>query len=202
MQDFDSLKEMWKKPAATSDVAAGTFNISKASVSAKKTLMKHQKIGAIVLIFTGILIALMAAFGNFQFKHFYTYGAMILITLICFGQAAILYYTYNKIKQIDDAAPPPQHLKQWEDYYSFRQRQITVNTPLYFIFLNLAMGLYLWEVLSGRPIVNVTIFLVTYTAWMLFAIFYLGKKNVRKERQKLQTIMDELRLVKDQFEKA
>jgi len=202
MQDFDSFKEMWKQPVAATAITPGTFKISKASVSAKKTLMKHQKIGAFVLILTGILIALMAAFGNFHFKHFYTYGAMILITLICFGQAAILYYTYNKMKSIDDAAPPAQHLKQWEEYYALRQRQISIHMPLYFIFLNLAMGLYLWEVLGGRPIVNVTIFLVVYAAWMLFAIFYLGKKNIRKERQKLQTIMDELQLLKDQFEKA
>lgn len=199
MQNFDSFKEMWKQPVGSTTATPGTFNFSRASVNSKKSLMKQQQTGAIVLTLTGILIALMAAFGNFQFKHFYTYAAMILLALICLGQAAVLLYTYNKIKNIDDAAAPPEHLKQWEDYYAFRQRQISVNTPLYYLLLNLAMGIYLWEVMSGRPIVNVTIFLALYIAWMLFAIFYLGKRSIKKERQKLQGIMDELRVLKDQF---
>jgi uncharacterized membrane protein YciS (DUF1049 family) len=104
-----------------------------------------------------------------------------------------MYYTYLKLKRIDESVPPSMHLLQWEAYYDFRQKLIKYNMPVYFITLNLAMGVYLYEVFRGRPIVNVSIFLALYIGWMLFAIFYLGKRTQRKEESRLKSIINELK---------
>ena len=71
--------------------------------------------------------------------------------------------------------------------------------PLYFIFLNLAMGMYLIEIFQGRPLINVLIFTGIYLGWMLFAYFYLGKRVIRKEEFKLKTIMDNLKQLEAQL---
>ena len=152
-----------------------------------------------ILVLTAILIACMAIFGHFNFQHWYTYAAMVIICIICLAQAGVLFFTYKKITGIDDTTTPALHLQQWEAYYVFRKKQKAVNMPLYYIALNLAMGLYFFEVLSGRPFLNIIIFLSIYAAWMLFSYFYLGKKNLKKEETRLQEIIDELKGIETQL---
>ncbi len=193
MKDFDSLKNMWQADDGESTGRPTTFQISKTSQNARMKLERSQFFGSILLILTAVLIGAMAVFGNFNFQHWYTYAAMALVCMVCLGQASVMYYTYLRLKRIDESAPPAAHLQQWEAYYAYRERLIKYNMPVYFIALNLAMGVYLYEVLLGRPILNVSIFLSLYIGWMLFAIFYLGKKTQRKEEKRLNEIIGELK---------
>jgi hypothetical protein len=199
MKDFDSIKTIYQQAGSTGEIKPPVASISKSSANSKIKLQREQLYGALVLILTALLIACMALFYNFNFQHWYTYGALVLVCSICIAQAALLLFTYKKIKRIDETASPLQHLQQWEAYYVFRKKQAAINMPVYFIALNLAMVMYLIEVLNGRPILNVIIFLIVYTAWMLFAYFYLGKKNLRKEDKRLQSIINELRSVEKEL---
>lgn len=199
MKDFDSLKTLWEQAGddlPPSKVKTGQW--SNQSRSFKLNLQNEQLRGGIMLIFTALLIIGMALFADF-YKTFLTYIGMYLIAAICIAQAILLLYTWEKIKNIDETLPPQQHLQQWEAYYSFRQKLIKWNMPLYFIFLNLAMGIYLFEIFQGRPMVNVLIFLAVYLGWMIFAYFYLGKRVIRKEEFKLKTIMDNLKQLEAQL---
>jgi len=203
MQDFDSLKNIWQQPAPGDEVKPKLpVAISNASASSKMKMQKQHSIGALMLVFTAILITCLALFGNFNFIHWYTYGGMALICITCLVQAGILYSTYIKIKGIDDTVAPAAHLQQWEAYYELRRRQNKWNLPLYYIVLNVAMGMYLIEVFTGRPVITVTIFIAVYIAWMLFAYFYLGRKNIKKENRRLQQIMDELKAIEAQLNKS
>jgi len=194
MQDFDALKNMWQQSSTEEvDKALPYASTTHHTAGLKMKLQREQLMGAIMLVITAILISLMALYGNFNFVHWYTYGAMVLMCIICLMQAAILLATYRKIKQIDDTAVPAIHLQQWEAYYEFRKNQIRWNMPVYYILLNIAMGIYFVEVLGGRPILNVVILLAIYFGWMLFAWFYIGKKKMKQENARLQKIMDELR---------
>ena len=201
MHNFDSLKNMWQQTPAANQVSIPATLSSKA-VSARLRLQRQHTGGAVMLVITALLITGMAVFGNFNFQHTYTYGAMYLVSLICLLQSGLFMYTNNKLKSIDETATPALHLQQWEAYYAFRKRQVRWNMPLYFTTLNLAMGLYLLEVLNGRPVVYVIIFLVLYGGWMVYAIFFLGKKNLQKEKQRLQLIIDELKDIEQQIEDA
>ncbi len=203
MKDFDSLKNMWQQQGPANDakplppVTAGNH-----SVTLKMKLQKQQLVGAVMLIITAILIMSMAIFGNFNFIHWYTYGSMVLVCIICLLQSVILAGTYKKIKSIDETAIPAIHLQQWEAYYAFRKKQIQWNMPVYFILLNLAMAIYFLEVLGGRPLINVLVFLAIYIAWMLFSYFYLGRKKLKKENTRLQNIIDELKEIVKQLNAA
>ena len=199
MKDFDSLKTLWKQ--AGDDLPPREnkkVQWSNQSRNYKLNLQNQQLRGGIVLIFTALLIIAMALFADF-YKTLITYIGMYLIAAICLAQAILLLYTWQKIKNIDETLPPHQHLQQWEAYYAFRQKLINWNMPLYFIFLNLAMGIYLFDIFQGRPIVNVLIFLAIYLSWMVFAYFYLGKRVIRKEEFKLKTIMDNLKQLEAQL---
>lgn len=197
MQDFDSLKNIWQQPGAGN--APAMINISKQLKTTKMKLLKPQLHGAVYLTLTAVFIVCLAVFGNLNFQHWYTYGAMALISLICLLQATFMYTTYKKIKHIDETATPATHLQQWEAYYDLRKKQIKWNMPVYYILLNMAMGIYVIELFTGRPLRNVLIFIAVYAAWMLFAYFYLGKRSMQKEKNRLQQIIDELHGKKDQL---
>ena len=199
MKDFDSLKTLWEQ-AGNDLPPRENKNVqwSNQSRNYKLNLQNQQLRGGILLIFTALLIIAMAFFADF-YKSLVTYIGMFLIAAVCIGQAIILLFTWQKIKNIDETLPPREHLQQWEAYYQFRQKLMKWNMPLYFILLNLAMGIYLFDIFKGRPIVNVLIFLAVYLGWMIFAYFYLGKRVIRKEEFKLKTIMDNLKQLEAQL---
>jgi hypothetical protein len=201
MQDFDSLKNMWQQSAAKEAKLPELVDINNHSKTIKMKLQKPQLHGAIMLTFTAILVICLAIFGNLNFKHWYTYGAMALISLICLTQAAFMYATYQKIKSIDDMAAPAAHLQQWEAYYDLRKKQNKWNMPIYYTLLNIAMAIYLIEIFTGRPIMNVIIFVSVYIFWMLFAYFYLTRKNIARENNRLQRVIDELKTIERQLNK-
>jgi hypothetical protein len=201
MQDFDSLKNIWQQPTPA-DKNPAMIPIGKNSTTLKMKLQKQQLGGAVMLVLTAILIAAMAIFGGFNFTHWYTYGGMVLICTVCLAQAGLMFSLYKKISSIDETVSPTAHLQQWEAYYDLRKKQNKWNMPLYYILLNIAMGVYLIEIFTGRPLVNVSIFIAVYVAWMLFAYFYLGKKNIRKEDIRLNSIVEELKLIERQLMSA
>lgn len=198
MQDFDSLKNIWQQSAA--DKVPATIAINKNLKTTKMKLLKPQLHGSLFLTLTAIFIICLAVFGNLNFQHWYTYGAMGLMSVICLLQAAFMYATFKKIKRIDETAAPATHLQQWEAYYDQRKKQLKWNMPVYYILLNTAMGLYMIEIFTGRPLKNVFIFVAVYVAWMLFAYFYLGKRSMQKETNRLQSIIDELGSKEKQLE--
>ncbi|RYF91183.1 MAG: hypothetical protein EOO03_01995 [Chitinophagaceae bacterium] len=198
MKDFDSLKNMWQAP--TQDVPTPALNnIYKQSKTLKMKLQRQQLFGAVTLAFTAIVIAVMAIWGNFNFKHWYTYAAMAMLSAICLAQAAFMISLYVKISRINETETPAAHLQQWEAYYELRKQQNKWNMPLYYLLLNAAMGVYLVEVFAGRPVLNVAIFIAVYLAWILFAYFYLGKRTMQKEDTRLRTMVQDLKEIEHQL---
>ncbi|MEJ8757472.1 hypothetical protein WG947_10715 [Pontibacter sp. H259] len=198
MQEFDELKHIWQQ-SAPAPVANRLPDVNRASSQTKKKLQNELRNGAICLYFTAIVIAAMAIWGNFNFEHWYTYGAMVLICLICLAQATLMAYTYQKVKQIDETASPKQHLSQWEAYYAFRRGQLKWNGPVYFVMLNLALGIYFIEVMAGASEQFLIIFWTIYTAWMIFAYFIMGRRILKREKKRIESIMNELQHLEQQF---
>lgn len=193
---------MWQQPAKTGEADTEIINTINNKTTTKMKLQKPQLHGAIAVTLTAVFIACLAIFGNLNFKHWYTYGGMVLICIICVVQAGFMYATYKKIKGIDDTVEPTAHLHQWEAYYDLRKKQNRWNMPVYYILLNIAMAIYTVEIFTGRPVVNVLLFIAVYVAWMLFAYFYLGRKNIRREDNRLQTIINDLKSIEGQLKKA
>ena len=199
MQDFDALKNMWQQPSKSGEVTQDMINGLTNTKTTKMKLQKLQLYGAIVLTLTAILIVCLAIFGSLNFKYWYTYGGMVLICIVCLVQAGFMYATYKKIQRIDDTVVPAAHLHQWEAYYDLRKKQNRWNMPVYYVLLNIAMAIYMIEIFTGRPVVNVLIFIAVYLAWMLFAYFYLGKRNLKKEDTRLQKIIEDLKGIEGQL---
>lgn len=202
MQDFDALKNVWQQSAGTAGQKPDITTIITNTTTSKMKLQKPQLHGAIMLSITAVFITCLGIFGNLHFTHWYTYGGMALIVIICLVQAAFMYITYKKLKSIDNTLEPVAHLRQWEAYYDLRKKQNKWNMPVYYVALNIAMAIYMVEIFTGRPLANVLIFIGVYAAWMLFAYFYLGKRNIKREDARLQKVINELKTIEGQLSKA
>jgi|GEM_PF-221624 len=199
MKDFDSIKDLWQQQTPADKTLSEAAAISKLPAAAKTKLLRHLAIGAVTLTATAVFISWVGFFSGIHFTSSLTYIALLLVIAVILAQVAIIRYTYQKLKKIDDTLAPAAHLQQWEAYYLFREKQVQWNIPLYFIFLNLAMGLYFIEIFSGRKIFWVIVFIAVYIAWMLFACFVLGKRARAKEVKKLKSIIDNLKLLEGQL---
>lgn len=199
MQDFDALKKLWQEEPENARQISTPAELSSTSQRNRKWLKNTQLIGAIGQIITGGFITWMIFYGNFGFKFWYTYLSMGLVVLLSLIQASFMFYTYGKIKAIDDSLSPAEHLRQWENYYAIRKKQLTFQGPVFTILLSIILGIYYIEILSGRPFLPSLIIVICTIVWILFAYFYLGRKSIKKETRRLQSIIDELKQVEKQF---
>ncbi len=199
MQDFDALKKIWQEEPGKARQISTPAELSSTSQRNRKWLKNIQLIGAIGQIFTGAFITWMIFYGNFGFKFWYTYLSMGLVVLLSLMQAAFMFYSYGKVNAIDESLSPAEHLRQWEEYYAIRKKQLNFQGPIFTILLSIALGIYYIEILSGRPFWPSLIIIILTIAWILFAYFYLGRKSIKKETGRLQSIIDELKQVEKQF---
>ena len=199
MQDFDSLKNMYQQPQASGTVMPAD-TIHNSALTIKRKMQKQQAGGAVMLFATAVFIAALGLFANFNFTKWYTYAAMAMLCLICTAQAILMLTIYYKLKVIDETASPAQHLRQWEQYYAMRKKQNKWNMPLYYLLLNTAMGIYVLEIFTGRPLRWVLLFIVVYIAWMIFAYFYLGRRVMAKEDKRLNGIISNLKTIVGQLD--
>ena len=195
MTDFKSLQDIWEH--TNEKVPEGNFLRKSSGIKSK--LIRELTVGAVMLFLTGIFNLWMALFVHLNFVHWYTYTAMILIVIVCLGQALLLVKNRQRLTSISETDPPIIHLKRWKDYYQLRSIQNRWNGPLYFIALNVAFAIYFIESFAALPRTYVVVFVVLYMAWMLFAYFILGPKVLTKEKRRLTDIINELESISQEL---
>lgn len=199
MKDFDAIKDLWQQSKPAEQKTVDTQAIARQSKDTRTKLFRQLLFGGIILFFTVVFITWMMYFSTVKLIWFVTHIAIWIINTTVLLQSALTLFTAYKVSLINDTLPPAQHLQQWENYYSFRKKQIQWNKPLYFFFLNLGMGLYFLEVVHDRPIGYIILLIAVYCGWMLYAYFILGKRILEKEEKRLKGIMDELKLIEEQL---
>lgn len=199
MKDFDAIKDLWQQSKPAEEKSVDLQAITRQAKDTKAKLMRPLLIGSITLFLTPFFVIWVVYFSKVQLNWITTHISVAIIAIVVWLQSILTFFTWNKLRLIDDTAAPAHHLQQWETYYAFRKKQIQWNKPLYFLFLNLGMGLYFLEVVHGRPIGYVLTLVAFYLGWMLYAYFVLGKRILEKEEKRLKGIMDELKGIEEQL---
>ena len=197
MEEFKELENLWKQ--SETKIPPQKTNISKIKNNRMKLKNTYTK-GAILLILTGIFILGLMIFLDSNLKTILVVSSMIIISITCFLQAALMLFTANEIAKIDETQTPSFHLKQWQNFRAFQKKQRHWNMPVYYTLLSIALGVYMYELLKNVDLWKMILtFVITYS-WMLFAYFYLGKKEIKKQDAKLDGIISELKSVENQFQ--
>ena len=197
MEEFKELENLWKQ--SETKIPPQKTNISKIKNNRMKLKNTYTK-GAILLILTGIFILGLMIFLDSNLKTILVVSSMIIISITCFLQAALMLFTANEIVKIDETQTPSFHLKQWQNFRAFQKKQRHWNMPVYYTLLSIALGVYMYELLKNADLWKMILtFAITYS-WMLFAYFYLGKKEIKKQDTKLDGIISELKSLANQFQ--
>ena len=197
MEEFKDLENLWKQ--AETKVPTQNTNISKIKNNRMKLKNTHIR-GAIFLILTGIFILVLMTTFDDKIRTIPIISSMVIISTMCFLQAFLMLYNAKKIADIDESQAPGFHLQQWRNYQTFQKNQRHWNMPIYYILLSAALGVYLFELLKNVDLWKMILaFVITYS-WMLFAYFYLGKKEIKKQDAKLDGIISELNNLESQFQ--
>jgi FtsH-binding integral membrane protein len=198
MEDFENLKKLWQQESPTPpkiDVSA----LKKSTQSNQRHLERSQLKAIITLTLTALFIFWLGFFSSLQFRSRLTYAAMIMIIVVCLAQVAVCISIYRRLRRFNVAAPATEHLQQWENYYRFRQKQIKINTPLYSLALGIGLAGYYLEILRYFSLFYQILIWAVTLAWILFAHFVLGRRTIRKEYQRLEEIIDNLRKLQQQL---
>ena len=197
MEEFKELENLWKQ--SETKIPPQKTNISKIKNNRMKLKNTYTK-GAILLILTGIFILGLMIFLDSNLKTILVVSSMIIISITCFLQAALMLFTANEIAKIDETQTPASHLKQWQSFRVFQKKQRHWNMPVYYTLLSIALGVYMYELLKNADLWKMILtFAITYS-WMLFAYIYLGKKEIKKQDAKLDGIISELKSLENQFQ--
>lgn len=196
MEEFKNLEELWK--SSEIKIPAKNHQISTIKNNRMKLKNTYTK-GAILLLATGILIMILLASFDAELQTIPLISSMVIISLVCFLQAALMIFTAQKISSIDETKTPATHLQQWLKFREFQKKLRHWNMPVYYILLSLSVGVYMYELLKNVDFWKMFLaFAVTYS-WLVFAYFYLGKKEIKKQDAKMEGIISELKNLEKQF---
>lgn len=197
MKDFDNIMDVWKQQKEIKIPDAGQI-IQKAKKE-QNTFTGKIILQVIILLLT--IVALVWVGTAINFKMITTYIGLGLMCLCVFGFSVIRLYQMLQIKKIDFNQKPSLTLIELEKTYSFQQFVSNKVSLMYFILLNLAFVFYFIEVMQPMSLLLKSIVLIVYSGWMLFAYFYLGKKQKKKENERIQKMIDSIKEMEANYEK-
>ncbi|WP_289058865.1 hypothetical protein [uncultured Flavobacterium sp.] len=189
------FKDLWKKQSISQpDMSDLLTRLSKF----KKTALRCLWMTNIMLLATCAIIIFIWIF--FQ-PQFISTKIGIVLTIL----AMVVYvFVYNKLlsdyKNIDSTQTNQEYLQK---LISIKKKQQFLQTKMmsfYFIVLTLGLCLYLYEYASKMNFIGASLMYGFTLFWMLFNWFYLRPKQVKKQRNKIDNLIEKFEEVSDQLD--
>lgn len=197
MKDFNDIQNLWKQQETKP-----LPDVTQIIANAKKDKQHFTNKIILQTIILALTLPCLLWIGSIiDFKKTSSYIGLTLMFCCVFVFSAIRLYQIIRLKKMDVTEEPQVNLQKLEEYYSFQKVVSTKITAAYFIVMNIAFGLYFIEVMAPMSTLLKTIVLIVYVAWMLFAFFYLGKKQKAKEYARIQRLIDTIKEMENNYEK-
>lgn len=198
MKQFNDIEAIWKqqKISTVPDVTA----IIEKGNKEKKTLSKKISLQVILLLITVPVVIWVLVTNPFQKTTTFLGIAIVLLAVI--GFSIIRLYQVNWLRKIDFTQTPNFVLQQLEKYYSFQKIISSKIMGIYFLLLNLGLGLYFIEVMAPMPTYAVVLSLSVYVIWLLIAYFVIGKKQKQKEFNRIDVLIKKMKEIETAYEKS
>ena len=197
MKDFNDIQNLWKQQETKP-----LPDVTQIIANAKKDKQHFTNKIILQTIILALTLPCLLWIGSIiDFKKTSSYIGLTLMFCCVFVFSAIRLYQIIRLKKMDVTEEPQVNLQKLEEYYSFQKVVSTKITAAYFIVMNIAFGLYFIEVMAPMFTLLKTIVLIVYVAWMLFAFFYLGKKQKAKEYARIQRLIDTIKEMENNYEK-
>lgn len=189
MKSFDELKNLWQQQAVQPQKDAAEV-MAKAKRS-QAIIKRRMIIESICLLATIVVLILVMLTNDFDMATTYIGLGLMIICILVF--AFIKMWQFRWLKSIDLSGEPKTVLNQLEKFYEIQKKVNTKWILIYATVLNIAFAFYFIEILKPFGITGKIITVVIYTAWMLIAVFVLGKRGAKKEDARMQGIINTIK---------
>jgi hypothetical protein len=191
MKNFDDIKNMWQQQQVEVNIPAADI-IAKAKKD-KQYIGRRLLIQSICLLATISVMIYILSTIKFEMATTYIALGLMILCLVVFGLLKL--WQYKQLYNIDLTNEPKQIIQQLELFYKQQKWINTYGLGIYSVVLNIAFILYFIETFAPLSVAWKWGVGVIYTAWMLFALFVLGRRSIKKEHQKMQDIINRIKAI-------
>jgi hypothetical protein len=194
MKEFDDLISVWKEQKENSlSVEQVLLNIN-----TQRNKMAFKLFLAVLAMFASVIV-MIAVWIFIDIKSIYTHIGLSMLVSLVFIYSILMIRNLRSLKTTDKLLSPKQHIAQLK---KIQQEQNIMNTyylKIYFVILTVGLLLYYQEILAPASMLFKVITYVVTISWLLFAQFYIGRRNIAKNNAKMQAMLNELEKIENQL---
>jgi hypothetical protein len=195
MKNFEELSSLWTTQPLKEQLTADTLlkQVKKGTTALNQKLFRNIVLMAATLIFMTVL------FLFFLFNSWLTYAGIFITMSTILIYTILMFRDYKLIAAHDPTVEVNVYLENLREYQKGRKRMYGKMYFVYTLLLTCGLGLYFVEVLKPLPLLFELIAYSLFIGWMLFVTFYLRKKIISTEQEKISQIINHLERLKTQF---
>lgn len=195
MKDFDALKDIWHSQAVTPKLDHD--DILKKIRKSRSSFANKLLIETVVALLAVVLFLLIWI--NSPSMMWTTHLSLLIFLICCFYYLFVQFKDYRSISNSEYLLKEPREYIEYLKKY--RRSRYVLNTNkylVYSIFIGLAFGLYFIEIYFSSPLWQTIAGLSATAIWFVIC-WYLMRVYIRKEQEKLSTMIEELERLEKQF---
>ena len=196
MNDFNFIKDIWQNAETPSpeDISVIISEIKK-----KRRQMFTKGLLGVVSLVAALSVIVWVLFG-YDAKIITTRIGTIMVIIATIGgivlNSQMLNYLWRPLEPDNDNRAYLERMKELRKKQHFMH---TRGSQIYFAVLTSGLVLYMYE-FTHRDIVFMLIAYGMTLAWIAFAWFYLRPRTIRRDREKLDSIIARLERISKQVE--
>ncbi|MCR4032963.1 MULTISPECIES: hypothetical protein [Flavobacterium] len=157
------------------------------------------------LLIVNILLFATSAFVIFIWIYYQPQFVSTKIGIIVTILAMMLYvFVYNKLsgeyKNIDSTQTNHEYLHKLIVIKKKQQFLQTKMMSFYFVFLTIGICLYMYEYASRMSLLGASLAYGITLLWMFFNWFYIRPKQIKKQQEKINSLIEKFEEINNQFE--
>lgn len=165
---------------------------------------KFKKTALRSLLISNVLLCLTSAFIIFIWIYYQPQFISTKIGIVLTILAMVIYlFVYNKLassyKNVDVTATNHEYLQKLIFIKKKQQFMQTKMMSFYFLFLTLGICLYMYEYASRMSVLGVVLTYGITLLWMLFNWFYIRPKQIKKQQDKINELIEKFEEVNHQL---
>lgn len=189
------FKDLWKKQTVNQPDMQDL--LSRVSVF-KKASMRSLWMTNIMLLATSIFIIFIWIY--FQPQFISTKIGIVLVILAMMVYLLVYNKLFGKYKDIDTTTTNHNYLQKLVLIKKKQQFLQTNMMSLYFLMLSAGIGLYMYEYASRMTLLGAGLTYGITFLWILFNWFFIRPKQIKKQQEKINSLIQRFEEVTHQLE--
>lgn len=195
MKNFEELSSMWTAQPQAAQIPVDTL----LKQVKKGTTALNRKLLFSVLLMAATFVFMIVLFLFFLFNSWLTYAGIFITMSTILIYTIMMFRDYRLLASHDPTTEVNIYLEKLKIYQTSRTRVYGKMFYVYTFLLSVGIGLFLVEVLKSTPLILEILAYALFLGWMLLVTFYLKKRIIKTEKEKISEIINRLERLKGQF---